>query len=392
MPCMDPVVSSTRAAPGPPAEGVGPIVWMAGTSWDGVPGTDKRLVMELARLRRVVWVDPPRRVSPRDLRQRPAPEEVHPGVTRVQVLAPPAATRALVRGWTSRLLQRAVAAAMAGPEPASAVVVAHPYARFPRGGGVTRVLYSTDDWIAGAPLMGFSPRHLRAVLTANVREADLVLGVSPPILESLQRLAPARASVVLPNGAPDLSTARLDGAARAGAILVGQLNARLDARLLRLVADAGVDLTVVGPVVGDEACRAQFDQLFAHPRVTGLGLVSPAEVAQRLSRAAVGLTPYRDDGFNRASFPLKTLEYLAAGLPVVSTDLPASRWLNTSHVAVATSDDDFVRLARQASEGDGGGEQERVALAHSHSWGRRAERLLELVDGVASTAASSGTR
>jgi len=36
----------------------------------------------------------------------------------------------------------------------------------------------------------------------------------------------------------------------------------------------------------------------------------------------VGVVPYRDSAFNRGSFPLKTLEYLAAGRGVVATD----RW------------------------------------------------------------------
>ena len=49
----------------------------------------------------------------------------------------------------------------------------------------------------------------------------------------------------------------------------------------------------------------------------------------------VGLTPYSQSDFNRASFPLKTLEYLAAGRPVVASDLPANRWLDTSHVSIA---------------------------------------------------------
>ncbi len=63
----------------------------------------------------------------------------------------------------------------------------------------------------------------------------------------------------------------------------------------------------------------------------------------------VGLTPYTDTPFNRASFPLKTLEYLAAGLPVVSTDLPATRWLNTDLVRIADSQSDFVSAVLDAT-------------------------------------------
>ena len=41
----------------------GPIVWIAGTNWDGVAGTDKRMVESLARFRPVLWVDPPTRAT-----------------------------------------------------------------------------------------------------------------------------------------------------------------------------------------------------------------------------------------------------------------------------------------------------------------------------------------
>ena len=46
-----------------------------------------------------------------------------------------------------------------------------------------------------------------------------------------------------------------------------------------------------------------------------------------LAAIDVGITPYQNSPFNYALFPIKTLEYLSAGLLVVSTDLPGSRWL-----------------------------------------------------------------
>ena len=72
----------------------------------------------------------------------------------------------------------------------------------------------------------------------------------------------------------------------------------------------------------------------------------------------VGLTPYADTPFNEASFPLKTLEYFSAGLPVVSTDLPGSRWLRddlarsepaaVSELIALTSDEaEFVAAVRR---------------------------------------------
>jgi teichuronic acid biosynthesis glycosyltransferase TuaH len=88
----------------------------------------------------------------------------------------------------------------------------------------------------------------------------------------------------------------------------------------------------------------------------------------------VGLVPYRDSPFNRGSFPLKTLEYLAAGRAVVATDLPAVQWLNTDLISVATTPMAFADLvARLAGEPRTPALiARRQAFAADHSWARRA--------------------
>ena len=55
----------------------------------------------------------------------------------------------------------------------------------------------------------------------------------------------------------------------------------------------------------------------------------------------VGLTPYADSAFNRASFRWNS-SYLAAGRQAVSTNLPAVRWLDTDLVATARGPEAFA--------------------------------------------------
>jgi glycosyltransferase involved in cell wall biosynthesis len=80
--------------------------------------------------------------------------------------------------------------------------------------------------------------------------------------------------------------------------------------------------------------------------------------------------------------PLKLLEYLAAGLPVVSTAIPeAAKYSGT--VSVAADTDAFLGAVRAALQGDH--EASRVrgqALARENTWEDRAETFLELVRGV----------
>jgi teichuronic acid biosynthesis glycosyltransferase TuaH len=93
------------------------------------------------------------------------------------------------------------------------------------------------------------------------------------------------------------------------------------------------------------------------------------------------VVPYRDSPFNRGSFPLKTLEYLAAGRAVVSTDLPATRWLATDLVSIATGPGAFAdqvdRLLAQPRTPDV--LARRQAFAARHSWARRAQDVYEAI-------------
>jgi teichuronic acid biosynthesis glycosyltransferase TuaH len=96
----------------------------------------------------------------------------------------------------------------------------------------------------------------------------------------------------------------------------------------------------------------------------------------------VGLLPYANSEFNRASFPLKTLEYLAAGRPVVATPLPAVTWLDTELIAIADQPDDFaMRTLEEAAKARTPGlMKRRRVFAESHSWSTRVEQLAEVLE------------
>jgi len=124
-------------------------------------------------------------------------------------------------------------------------------------------------------------------------------------------------------------------------------------------------------------------------RLTFAGLVSPARVSTLLRNADVLVVPTIDTRWARYTSPLKLFEYMAAGRPIVASDLPAIREVLTdgeNACLVAPGDEHALaagirrvlddpaladRLARRASEG--------VA---AYSWDRRAERLEALLEDV----------
>lgn len=125
-------------------------------------------------------------------------------------------------------------------------------------------------------------------------------------------------------------------------------------------------------------------------RVTFTGLVEPARVPALLRDAAVLVLPNPASAIStQFTSPLKLFEYLAAGRPIVASDLPAIREVlhdgvdsllvppgDPAALAVAIGrllEDSSLaeRLAREAFE-----------LAPHYSWARRAERLEALFQEV----------
>jgi teichuronic acid biosynthesis glycosyltransferase TuaH len=264
-----------------------------------------------------------------------------------------------------------------------AIVNTSPTVVFPTGIAGTKVMYVTDDWVSGAPMMGLSKGFVQKTLKQNLRHADIVASVSPYLSEKLRTShGRSMAPRVLPNGC-DLPEPRERLARSQNAGVIGTLNERLDMSLLEAVRDSGTAMVMIGPRADrDPEFSRRLDTFLGSENVTWLGQLPAAELPAHLARLGVGLTPYRDDDFNRASFPLKTLEYLAAGLPVVASDLPAVRWLNTESVAIAAGPAEFVEKVQEAlgRAFDPLPEESRRAFAGRHTWQARAAGLLAMIE------------
>jgi hypothetical protein len=90
----------------------------------------------------------------------------------------------------------------------------------------------------------------------------------------------------------------------------------------------------------------------------------------------VALMPWQSNEWIRHANPIKIKEYLAVGLPVVSTWYPElDRY--TDVVRVAKGRDDFVRQVRAAlDDDDPTGPERRRAAVLPDSWQRRADQML----------------
>jgi glycosyltransferase involved in cell wall biosynthesis len=92
----------------------------------------------------------------------------------------------------------------------------------------------------------------------------------------------------------------------------------------------------------------------------------------------VGIIPYVLNNWTRSVDPLKTLEYLAAGIPVVSLPLPELEKY-APPVRIGPGYDAFIAEVTSALAEPSTAAAGRRALAQQHTWERRARRFLEIV-------------
>ncbi|MFZ4434541.1 MAG: glycosyltransferase, partial [Microthrixaceae bacterium] len=226
--------------------------------------------------------------------------------------------------------------------------------------------------------------------------ADVACFSSVPLLEEERRLT--RRSVLLRHGidtdmfGPASTTdvhpavAAVPGP-RVG--FVGTIDAyTVDLDLLDLLAERCPEVTVV--LVG--RIDTWVDGLLARPNVRYLGEVAFEEVPSVMAGLDVALMPWQDNEWIAHCNPVKLREYLAMGLPVVSTAFPEVDPYRRV-VAVADDAESFVAAVVEAVGGRGRGTaRDRRAAVSGETWDEQVRILrgeLSEAGQVASSRAGS---
>lgn len=203
---------------------------------------------------------------------------------------------------------------------------------FARAAGIPGILE------VNAPLIAEQARHRDMPLPGEAhdvarrafRDASTIIAVSPGVADYLDTFKEARGKVeIVANGIDPRRFAGIRRTARdaTAPFVVGFLGTlkpwhglpvlmEAFALLRRTVGDAR--LLIVGDGPERPALAARLAELGIAGVTDLAGAVAPAAVPDMLQRMDVGVAPYaRPDGFYFS--PLKIYEYMAAGLPVVTT-------------------------------------------------------------------------
>jgi glycosyltransferase involved in cell wall biosynthesis len=239
------------------------------------------------------------------------------------------------------------------------------------------VYHCADDY---ASVRGF-PRSLSTLEAELCRRADLVITTSEPLCRARRPLNPH--THWIPNGAnvdhfgaPAAPAAELQQATPRPTVgFVGAIAQWVDLDLLWFLADIrpAWRLVLVGPIGQDVSALRRL------PNVHLLGPRPYSSLPSFLAAMDVALVPFVRDAVTANADPIKVYEYLAAGVPVVATDLPGLRRLD--HVVrLAGNTRDFLRAIDEALvAGRDSGAAERRVEAARHSWDNRFDTFSELV-------------
>lgn len=154
----------------------------------------------------------------------------------------------------------------------------------------------------------------------------------------------------------------------------GGVSAACDLDIMLALSDRFPAATVVlvGPLAIDVTPLQR-------PNIAILGNRPYADLPAYVQAFDVGIIPYILNDWTRAVDPLKLLEYLAAGIPVVTTDLPEVRKYSEAIRIGATREAFVAAVAETLAAPAGSTRQRGQAVAQANTWQRRAERLREIV-------------
>ncbi len=222
-------------------------------------------------------------------------------------------------------------------------------------------------------------------LLKNLKEKEIFLGQnvdvrfasSPNIKSKLEQLSDKKVHLLTHGVDFDHFTEQrelnpfIQAVKRKGLPIAGYFGTLSDANdkevFLRL-AESGFSVVIIGKVLGD------YSQLEGKSNIYFAGPVEFKNLPSYANGFDVCLLNWIMADWIKNSFPIKTLEYLAMGKPVISCRIPVVEELFGNMVYFADTPEEFVKQARKSLEENSQQKiSERINIASNHTWKKKFE-------------------
>jgi glycosyltransferase involved in cell wall biosynthesis len=375
--------------------------------WSEDPTSNHHVLRELAKTRRVVWLNSlstrtPKLSSGRDLRklgrklqeftQGPINVENDLWVTTPLVL--PLPNNGIARAINRRILHTFIdrVRARLGIDRYQLWTFLPTTAPYLGMGEDLAVYYCVDEWTTFGGLDAAEVARLEKQLLERV---DVTFATSTALVDKKRLVCPS--TYLAPHGVDHAKFATaLDPELELPADLAalpeprvgfyGTLRPFLDYELIAGIARKRPDWSIV--LIGQNF--VDLSPLDGLPNIHLLGRRSHDQLPAYCKGFAVGLVPYRIDDQVQFINPLKLREYLASGIPVVSTAMPEVEALAGLATVFTTADDAVGAIERAIADDSPATRVARSAAMATSGWPARVARVAEIVDEIEEAKLTNG--
>jgi teichuronic acid biosynthesis glycosyltransferase TuaH len=258
------------------------------------------------------------------------------------------------------------------------------------------IYYSVDNIGQSAYVSRHGPRLEAEVM----RRADLSLTTSRELWNQARRRSSS--AYYLPNAAdiglflrrPHINIERPEEFKDLDTPIIvytGHIDVRVDLHLVRQILrhHPNKTLVMIGPHSIDQEA---YDELSAFPNMRFLGRRDISQLPAYLYHSHCAIIPFKCNELTRSIYPLKVNEYLAAGLPVVSTSFSEDIQGFANVIEIGESSVDFCyKIATAIRYDSDDSRKQRIEVASSNTWESRAQRFWEIVGKFVSSPGQSNS-
>jgi len=155
----------------------------------------------------------------------------------------------------------------------------------------------------------------------------------------------------------------------------GTLSDANDKDVFKILADNGFSVVIIGKVLGD------YTMLEGNDNIHFIGPLAFKDLPSFAKAFDVCLLNWIMADWIKNSFPVKTLEYLAMGKPVISCRIPVVEDMFGELVYFAETPEEFLEQAQKAmNENTILLEKRRTEVAANHTWKSKYNYIREIID------------
>ena len=125
--------------------------------------------------------------------------------------------------------------------------------------------------------------------------------------------------------------------------------------------------------------QLEMDELLKLPNVHHSGPVPYPALPRLTSCFDCAFIPHRVDTLTQTMNPLKLYEYLASGLPIVSTPVPGSEQFQDLIATAVSPEECISAIEKELAQNSPELRKRRIHMAEQHSWNARVETIWGII-------------